>query len=564
MRVQRRPAHLALLALLVVAGIYLCSFLLLPSAGFWINDNGSKFIQLRAIVAGGYRDYSIALPGRAVDPDLEYNPLLPPSFHVQGKKLYCQYSLAFALLSSFPQRLFGQRGLYFLPLLASLLMLAGCGRLARLLGGDATASAAAVLLAGLATPTWFYSQTFWEHTSAACLVVWGLYHLLRSLPAGDSRRIFLGSLLLALAVSFRDELYLFWPLAVGTVLLRAKARRAAAALAAVAGGAAGILPLLALQGAALGSILGFHVENSLPVSGLAPYLASRPRVFYELYLALGAHPALSLALTAPFLAATFFGSRLARRSAALPVIAVLGALAGLVLLGGFRSGATMMPWLMASNSLWPAAPVIVLASLAIPSAGEGDRRRAALLQLALVYALLYGLASPAWRTQGLHWGNRLLFVLYPLLAVPAGITLVAAWRAPGAGRQVRRAALAALLVVSFAAQVYALGLLRDRMGLSMRLESAVRENPGEVVLTDLWWVPQELPNVVFERPVFYLRSPRALPGLLERLCRSGYRRTLFITRPGGGGVSAPHRRLEDPRFDFFAVDLLPGTTCRGD
>ena len=229
--------------LLAVAAIYTGSLLLLPAGGFWINDNASKFLQMRSIIAGHYRDYAITLPGRAIDPDLAFNPLPSPYFYVRGKTVYSQYSLVFAIFSSFPYRALGHRGLYLIPLLSSLLMLAGCARIAAFLGADRRAIGVVVALAALATPVWFYSLTFWEHTPAACLLIWGLHHLLRSLPGGDRKRMFVGSLLLALAVAFRDELYLFLPVAVGVVLLRTPVGRGAAALAAVAGGLAGILPL---------------------------------------------------------------------------------------------------------------------------------------------------------------------------------------------------------------------------------------------------------------------------------------------------------------------------------
>jgi hypothetical protein len=96
-------------ALVAVAAIYAGGLLLLPAGGFWINDNASKFLQMRSIVEGGYRDFAITLPGRAVDPDLDFNPLIPPYFHVSGEKVYSQYSLAFALLSSVPYRFLGHR-----------------------------------------------------------------------------------------------------------------------------------------------------------------------------------------------------------------------------------------------------------------------------------------------------------------------------------------------------------------------------------------------------------------------------------------------------------------------
>ena len=550
-------------ALLAVAAIYTGSLLLLPAGGFWINDNASKFLQMRSIIAGHYRDYAITLPGREVDPDLLFNPLTPPYFHVSGKTVYSQYSLVFALLSSLPYRALGHRGLYLLPVLSSLFMLAGCARIAVLLGADKRATGVIVALAALATPVWFYSLTFWEHTPAACLLIWGLYHLLRSLPGGDRRRMFLGSLLLGLAVAFRDELYLFLPVAVGVILLRAREGRRGAAVAAAAGGLAGILPLWLLQWRALGAPLGFHLGSSLPAGReIVKQLLARPRVFHDLFLAAGSNAVLSVALSAPFAVAVFFGFRRAGRAPGATALATLASLCGLVFLGGFQRAGGIMPWLMASNSLWPAAPVLILAFLA-PSPGDGQPSRRTILEIALLYAAVYWLSTPDWRVSGLHWGNRLLFILYPLLAIPAGMNLAAAWRGAETGRVWRRSALAAVTAVSLAAQIFSLGLLHGRLEFSRRVNDAVSQDPAAAIVSDLWWVPQELYTATLERPVFLVGSPRMLPVLLERLCSGGYRDYLMVTSRRAGGQGRPAAaRVEDTRFGFFTVDLVRGRTCR--
>ena len=83
----------------VVTVAYAAAFALLPRGGFWINDNGAKFIQMEGIVRGSYADFSVPWPGRAVDPELTYNPLHHPFGEVVGGRLLVPYSATFAVLS---------------------------------------------------------------------------------------------------------------------------------------------------------------------------------------------------------------------------------------------------------------------------------------------------------------------------------------------------------------------------------------------------------------------------------------------------------------------------------
>ena len=87
-------------------------FACLAHVGFWINDNGLKFVQLQAIEASGYRDYSIPWPGQSIDPEFRLNPLQAPFGWNHEGRLYASYPPTFALLASLPHRVLGAPGLY--------------------------------------------------------------------------------------------------------------------------------------------------------------------------------------------------------------------------------------------------------------------------------------------------------------------------------------------------------------------------------------------------------------------------------------------------------------------
>ena len=84
----------------------------------------------------------------------------------------------------------------------------------------------------------------------------------------------------------------------------------------------------------------------------------------------------------------------------------------------------------------------------------------------LGYAILYGLTAPLVSSQGMHWGNRFLVGLYPLLAALAAVN-AAEWAARIRPRLAWAAVPVGLaLLVSLAAQVYSIHLLREKKRFS--------------------------------------------------------------------------------------------------
>ena len=159
-----RISGLTPLLLILPVLVYLAALFVLPAEGFWINDNGCKFIQAQALERNGFRDFSIPWPGRELDAELRYNPLPAPFGYVLKGKLYGTFSAPFVLLSAGAHSLFGRHGLFMLPLVGGLLTLVGVWRLAGLLPGAPGGRLVAVLITALGTPLLFYSVTFWEHT----------------------------------------------------------------------------------------------------------------------------------------------------------------------------------------------------------------------------------------------------------------------------------------------------------------------------------------------------------------------------------------------------------------
>jgi hypothetical protein len=554
------PDRLPLAAVLLAALALATTLAFIDPRAFWVIDNANKFLQMQAIVASGYRDFSIPWPGRDLDPGYRWNPIPAPFGVIEDGRLYSFYPPAFALLASLPYRLLGMRGLLALPLLSAVALFAAVARTSRTLGADPHGQATAVLLTGLCTPVWFYSVVFWEHVPAACLALFGVEGVLRFLRDGRCRDLARGCALAAFAVYLRDELYLLCGVLAAVATLRGPRPRARTVAIALATLAASILPLWTLQAWALGDPLGFHAGGQWP-PGLATHLRDRPAVAYLLFLAGFPDRTASLIAFGPLVLWLVLAPRLSQRSAAwLPgILAGFATLACGASLAGYARGASPIMWMRATNSLLPAAPVLVLAGFgfADPRASSLDPRLAgALRAIALGHAGLYALLAPLEATGGIHWGNRFLLVLYPLLAILAGPNLARSIRPSSPARPAAVAAIFASAALSLAAQLVPLRLLDEKLAFSVRLAEAARRHPRTPVATGLFWLPQELFAEFFERPIFLVASPEDLGDLQARLRAAGHRELLFATAPGTATSGTIVERVEDPALGFYGVDFV--------
>ncbi|MFH1220503.1 MAG: hypothetical protein V1694_08615 [Candidatus Eisenbacteria bacterium] len=280
--------------IVLVGAIYVVTLSLLPAKGFWVIDNADKFLQVKSVIASGYSDYSIAWPGSEIDPDFRFKPIPDPFSYVDRGKMFSFYPPFFPTVSSFLFRAFGFRGLCLLPVVSSLLMLAGVAAIARRMNQGVAVRHAAVLIVGLCTPIWFYSVVFWEHTIAVCLSVWAISSYLGFLRSNSGRDLVLGSVLAALGVYFRDELYLFCVVLAACAYFWQKPRRLRTLLAAGAVTILTLLPLWLFQWRATGLPWGHHAAGLLASEGgIRGHISGRPAVLYNLFINSTSHSWLS-------------------------------------------------------------------------------------------------------------------------------------------------------------------------------------------------------------------------------------------------------------------------------
>jgi hypothetical protein len=116
----------------------------------------------------------------------------------------------------------------------------------------------------------------------------------------------------------------------------------------------------------------------------------------------------------------------------------------------------------------------------------------------------------------------------------------------------RRIAFAALLCVCFLAQAYSLSVLHEKKNVTLGMEKQLLEMPETIVVTDLWWLPQEMGPVFYEKTFFCVKDNATLSKLLAGMRRKGTKRFLLVTQVEKG--KKPDRVLRSD-LKFFDVAI---------
>ena len=552
------PGRSILCSLLAIAVCYVATLCVLEKRGFWITDNANKFLQVQALANSRYTDFSIPWPGQVVDPDFVYNPLPYYFTRVESGKLYSVFSPVFALISALFFTYLGHWGLYLLPALSSLAMLAGLAQLARLVSPRIAVGHVAVLTAGLCTPVFFYSLVFWEHTPAICLGIWSVRYLLQFLADSVPRHLFLGMAAAGLSVYFRDEFYLLCLVLALCTAYYASAGRLKILVSSALILLVSLLPLWLFQWLTIGHPFGYHLNTHLATAAdWVHHLAARPRVFYNLFIASNPIPSLSLVLALPFVLAFVLSPRFAPPALqkAVPAYSVVALISAGLSLGGYFFSASPIDYMLrSSNAFFASAPLVALAFLRSADSETSPVRRWIWL-VALSFAALYALAAPKVGSMGIHWGNRYFLILYPLFAVLAAgnaIDWLERQRSYLSGGVL---AVGAVLLLSFAAQVYGVSILAEKKAFSYRLHSEMRQRSEEVVITNQRWVPHALCSEFYQRPFFYVATPGHYERLLQRLSERGYKSYIFLTQYRGGALQ-PTVEVDDGSLNYFDLQFF--------
>jgi len=549
----------------------------IPKGGFWINDNGCKYLQVVSLFRNGVWNAAIDWLGEKVDPEFRFAPLQPPFGYVIDGKLYAQYPPFFAAVSAVPFRWLGTAGLYLLPFAGGLATLAAVWRLAQLVSEKDLANAAssvliretdgsaiasthrkpvtlastlAVFVVGLGTPLWFYSVTFWEHTPAVALIAWSVVLYLQSARKRASRSPWPSAVLLGAATYFRDDTYLLAGAWILVLAASRESRRAVPVLVATL--VAAWIPLWLYHAVAIGHPLGLHFRGAGPLDGgIGTYFAERWLVIRNLLLDSHGNSWVSLLCST---ALWFSGAAIAvrgRNRSWNTIWIGIAVLAAIVVGAGHLTATQPMWYLMSSNSLLAAAPVLVPCALRWGASPAAARF---VWKLSMVYTGIYCVVAPPLNTDGIHWGCRFLLPIYALLGTMAGVGIADHW-SQSRFRLAFRLAAGMLVGVSVWMQVYSVSLLYRRQGASAKLNEAIARKKADAWITDGWFLPQEFAFDFPNRPVFLLTRPDDWPELRARLVQAGMHDVLFVYALGDSDRPPESVEIVDDAMRFIRIGL---------
>ncbi|HZF12745.1 MAG TPA: hypothetical protein VFE33_28485 [Thermoanaerobaculia bacterium] len=564
----------ALVLAVLVPAVVLCLLTwVLPKEGFWISDDGNRYVQVQSFARQVPPE--IAYPARDIDPALRFFPWDNHHFQRVGGRVVSFYLPYFAVLSLPAYRLAGPAGVYLLPLAAALALFVLFPLLLQEVGLGAW-RAPATLGLGFCTPLVFYGLTFWEHSLAVLLAFLATLCLLRSGRSEGGRATTLAlaaGVCLGLSTLLREEGYVLFAALFAASFWAFRTQRVRRPIVFAAGGLAVLVPLWGLQAHLYGSPFGIHAAVYTDLTnrtGLATIAAELGDLAYFLF---GSHPVpwVSAALAVPSVLVLLAGlrkrERIGRLDLALLALGTLAAVVFVVLLVGDPNGVFDTIF---SQGLLPQTPFLLIVLLGLRAELTSPEPPARFLAAAcILFALLVGI--PLNRGDvGIIWGPRHFLALFPLLVPLSLLALRDLWsRTAGLGSRRVLAALAAVLVVlGLALESRGLFLLARKREGTAKILDAVRRNSTDVVITDAFWLTEEAAGLYFQRKMLLIHSDADYRSVLDLLRSRGYTTAtlvLFSGRPQLSPVALAdvHRRATAdrqvliPGLEFQELEVVP-------
>jgi hypothetical protein len=193
----------------ILAGILFCLSLqfLIPEGVFYSGDAGLKALLAKQLVSNPFR-FDLATPPDAWVQNLWNNGLYPfeqPFVYELNDKYWITFPYTFPLVTAPFYALFGYRGFYFIPLVATVAIWLSFYWACRRLNFNPWLTSLGLAILIFASPLTQYSAMYWEHTLAVALAFHGVVLLLVNQQGLSKTGAVLSGVLIGLSVWFRPE-----------------------------------------------------------------------------------------------------------------------------------------------------------------------------------------------------------------------------------------------------------------------------------------------------------------------------------------------------------------------
>ena len=451
------------------------AWFLLPPGGVWITDNGNKYMMMRNFAEGNGRKLNNGCP--------DLFPTGGFHFYKTCGGAYSFYPEYLSFITVPFYKLFGERGILFFPSAATLLLLFMVWRYWHI--------PPPLLL--LSTPLFFYSLLLWEMTPSVFLIT-------AVMLLAERKRFFAAGCVLGVSLLMREEAYFICGAMGAALLVCGRWRELAGFIGAFIIAA---LPVWLYQWGAYGHFLGNHgkyyyLNNNAGFTVISQLKNALFNYYHHLFRFDSWHwPALNLlswSVLIPIAAGAAPGFRKWRKAkygACIIYLAAMGVLAA----GVWFRGNTVYTASMLTGLL-TATPVI--AGFLINWHAFLRCRKFRLLTLAALFYVVGVTAADI----GLVWGSRHFLVLLPVLVYLSfcGFRLMGISVFSGKFKA-ERLIPAAALAVSIFIQCFGLYALFRVSGDSHAAESALLKNKNGVIVTDVFYIPEQMPRLFFNKTV---------------------------------------------------------------
>ena len=504
----------------VIALAYLIMFAVLPKDSIWISDEGNRIMSVQAYSLNGEKALPDPLAGIVNIPSgIRAYPL--PYFIRKNGQWRSAYQLFFPWVTSGVYSVLGRTAAWFLAVIGGLLTVLGAGLLARNLFADDLKASLVMAMCAFCTPVWFYSGTFLETTCASAFAVFALWLFMefRKSAQHEFWKFFVCGMLTGISILFREEGFVFAAgFGLALMIWFFSWKRLSGY---VCGAAAVVIPLLIYNYCDSGSIFGMHHVVYTHLSKAPGSFLINQLKNYSFYLFLLCLPFWGqLNLVIPWI---LLAGPVLRQVPKLDKVVECFYLSVAVVSCGAGLWCNIMTphgGVFIFQSLLDHVPLFALFLLCLVPLFRSESREIRFLTLVALAAIFLPPALLNHAQPGMFWGGRHFLNIVPVLCILSVYLLL---QSDKVSRVVKNGGWL-LVILSFAANVSGYGILSTKRNFSAQYVREMAKPEYQVILTDMYWMPEELAWIHREKCVLLMLNGSSLDQVRPFLRANGIKK----------------------------------------